>query len=592
MFQLIRGGQEPDLQIKPTLQVLDRLAEKAWLPTNDVLALKQSYVYLRNLEHRLMYIDDQQTQELPTSESSKQRLLAMLGLPNWETFLAQLNEHRERVQAYFDDTFKDEQQAPLAEETAVWQGTVSQSQALASLNAWGFQSAEDILQMLQMSRNSQKIQHLPEQSKRRFDQLMPMVIKQSAQQPLSVLADDALKRSLSLLENICRRASYLALLTEFPDALALVVRLCGASPWLAQYLTAHPILLDELLNQETLLKRLPVAQLKQELTQKVALLAGDVEAQMDALRHFKHANVLKIAAQDLMAALPLEAVSDDLSALAEMILQVSVDLVWQQLSIKHQAQPNFAVIGYGKLGGKELGYLSDLDIIFLYDDAHENAQEIYARFAQRLNHWFNTLTNAGLLYETDLQLRPDGNSGLLVSSVQAFAEYQQHKAWVWEHQALSRARFVAGDASMGEAFERIRLDTLKQVRDPQTLKQAVLEMREKMRASHRPKVGQFDIKQDIGGIIDVEFMVQYWVLLGSHAHASLTQNSGNISLLSTLASLGYLPVQQAEALSVAYRTYRSLLHTCKLQGQDAKVAQSSVTQHVESVKQAWKTLFG
>ncbi len=592
VFQLIRGGQEPDLQIKPTLQVLDRLAEKAWLPANDVLALKQSYVYLRNLEHRLMYIDDQQTQELPTSESSQQRLLAMLGLPNWETFLAQLNEHRERVQTYFDDTFKDEQQAPLAEETAVWQGTVSQSQALASLNAWGFQSAEDILQMLQMSRNSQKIQHLPEQSKRRFDQLMPMVIKQSAQQPLSVLADDALKRSLSLLENICRRASYLALLTEFPDALALVVRLCGASPWLAQYLTAHPILLDELLNQETLLKRLPVAQLKQELTQKVALLAGDVEAQMDALRHFKHANVLKIAAQDLMAALPLEAVSDDLSALAEMILQVSVDLVWQQLSIKHQDQPNFAVIGYGKLGGKELGYLSDLDIIFLYDDAHENAQEIYARFAQRLNHWFNTLTNAGLLYETDLQLRPDGNSGLLVSSVQAFAEYQQHKAWVWEHQALSRARFVAGDASIGEAFERIRLDTLKLVRDPQTLKQAVLEMREKMRASHRPKVGQFDIKQDIGGIIDVEFMVQYWVLLGSHAHASLTQNSGNISLLSTLASLGYLHVQQAEALSLAYRTYRSLLHTCKLQGQDAKVAQSSVTQHVESVKQAWQTLFG
>lgn len=449
--------------------------------------------------------------------------------------------------------------------------------------------------MLQMSRNSQKIQHLPEQSKRRFDQLMPMVIKQSAQQSATklsaVLADDALKRSLSLLENICRRASYLALLTEFPDALALVVRLCGASPWLAQYLTAHPILLDELLNQETLLKRLSVTQLKQELTQKLALLAGDVEAQMDALRHFKHANVLKIAAQDLMAALPLEAVSDDLSALAEMILQVSVDLVWQQLSIKHQAQPNFAVIGYGKLGGKELGYLSDLDIIFLYDDPHENAQEIYARFAQRLNHWFNTLTNAGLLYETDLQLRPDGNSGLLVSSVQAFAEYQQHKAWVWEHQALSRARFVAGDASIGEAFERIRLDTLKQVRDPQILKQAVLEMREKMRQAHPAKPNLFDIKHGKGGVIDVEFMVQYLVIAYAHQYQALTKNIGNIALLGLAAEYGLISASLAKQVADAYRHYRVCIHHNKLQGQDQPMPIASVTPLRSAVLYLWQALF-
>ena len=592
LFQLIRGGQVPDLQIKPTLAVLDCLAARQMLPTADVEALKQSYVYLRNLEHRLMYIDDQQTQDLPTSDTYRAYLLQMLHQPDWASFIAELNLHRDRVQRYFDDTFRDERSDDLQQQAAIWQGTLGAEQAQQWLTEQGYTRAADMVQLLQRTRNSQKIQQLPEQSRRRLDQLMPLLLREAVQQQ-NTTPDQALIRTLDLLESICRRASYLALLAEFPDALSLIVKLCAASPWIAQYVSAHPILLDELLNKQTLFKRLDAPQLKAELTRHMQQLAGDVEAQMDAMRHFKHANVLKIAAQDLMTALSLEAISDDLSLLAEIILQVSVQTVWQNLSFRHREQPQFAVIGYGKLGGKELGYLSDLDIIFLFDDPAEQAQEVYARFAQRLNTWFNTLTNAGLLYETDLQLRPDGNSGLLVSSVEAFREYQQHKAWVWEHQAITRARGVAGEPTIVAAFEQIRDVLLCQLRDPDILKQEIVQMREKMREAHKPKAGRFDIKQGVGGIIDVEFMVQYLVLSQAAHFPSLTENIGNIALLQRCASLGLIAsAALADQVAAAYREYRTRIHHTKLQGQEAIVAEDELQPERQAVLQLWQSLFG
>lgn len=590
VFQLIRGGQVPDLQIKPTLAVLDCLATRDMLPVADVAALKESYIYLRNLEHRLMYIDDQQTQDLPDSETYRGYLLRMLGHTDWQSFLAELNIHRDRVQRFFDDTFKDAQSDDLQHETALWQGTLTAAEGAQWLEQHGYTRAGDIVQLLQQTRGSQRIQQLPEQSRRRLDQLMPLLLREATLQQ-STTPDTALIRTLDLLESICRRASYLALLAEFPDALALIVKLCAASPWIAQYVSAHPILLDELLNKQTLFKRLDAAQLKAELTRHMQQLAGDVEAQMDAMRHFKHANVLKIAAQDLMTALPLEAISDDLSALAEVILQVSVQFVWQNLPFKHMETPKFAVIGYGKLGGKELGYLSDLDIIFLFDDAADKAQEIYARFAQRLNTWFNTLTNAGLLYETDLQLRPDGNSGLLVSTVQAFADYQQHKAWVWEHQAITRARYVAGDMSIGQAFEQIRGEILCQPRASQQLKEEIAAMREKMREAHKTRSGQFDVKQGRGGIIDVEFIVQYLVLAYAARHEELTCNVGNIALLQCCAALGLLAPALAQEAANAYREYRTYIHHAKLQGQEAVIADTEMQAQRATVTQLWQSVF-
>lgn len=588
VFQLIRGGQDTELQVKPTLQVLQLLAQKRMLPAETVAQLTEGYVYLRNVEHRLMYIDDQQTQDLPRSDESKQRLIHMMGLSSWGEFLAQLNHHRAIIQAHFDATFSDAGHQALEQETAIWQGTNEKLAALDYLTELGYEDAAETYQRLQALHGSSRYKQLPEQSKFRFDTLMPLVIQQSAE---TQNPDVALLRTIILLESICRRASYLALLAEFPESLQLVIKLCAASPWLAQYLTAHPILLDELLDTQTLYDAPDFTAMQAELTKKMQVLTGDTEAQMDTMRHFKNAAIMRFAAQDIGGVLALETLSDYLSALAELILQVSLHVIWPTLKFKHQETPQFAIIGYGKLGGKELGYVSDLDIIFLYDDAHPDASDNYARFAQRINNWFNSLTNAGLLYETDLQLRPDGNSGLLVSSVDAFEEYQLHKAWVWEHQAISRARFVAGDVQVGQRFSAIRERVLMQERDQPTLMLEVTQMREKMRATHPPKPDLFDVKHDKGGIIDVEFMVQYLVLLHAHTHPQLLGNIGNIGLLHLLAELGIVDVMLAEDVASAYRTYRKIIHSEKLQAKEAKVPLVEIQPQRLAVISLWQQLF-
>lgn len=589
VFQLIRGGQGTDLQIKPTLQVLQLLGQQRVLPQTAVAQLTEGYIYLRNVEHRLMYIDDQQTQDLPKSDESRQRLVWMMNMESWADFLAQLNHHRAIIQAHFDATFSDSGQLDFLQETAIWLGTIEQATAIDYLTTLGYADATESYQRLHALHASSRYQQLPEQSKFRFDKLMPLVMLQSAQ---TSAPDIALLRTINLLESICRRASYLALLTEFPESLQLVIKLCAASPWLAQYLTAHPILLDELLDTQSLYDAPDFEAMQAELTKKMHALEGDTEAQMDTMRHYKNAAVLRFAAQDVGGLLALETLSDYLSALAELILQVSLQTIWPTLKFKHQDTPQFAIIGYGKLGGKELGYVSDLDIIFLYEDAHPEAAEIYARFAQRINHWFNSLTNAGLLYETDLQLRPDGNSGLLVSSVQAFEEYQLHKAWVWEHQAISRARFVAGDAQVGKQFAAIRQQVMLQARDPATLKHEVAQMREKMRASHPAKPSVFDVKHDKGGIIDVEFTVQYLVLLHAHQHTQLLENIGNIGLLHTLGQLGIVEVKQADHVANAYRAYRKIIHSTKLQGKEAKVDTTDIAAHQTAVIALWQQVLG
>lgn len=323
---------------------------------------------------------------------------------------------------------------------------------------------------------------------------------------------------------------------------------------------------------------------------------------MDIMRHFKHASVFRFAVQDINGELTLETLSDYLSALAGLVLSVSLETIWPYVKGRHLDIPKFVVIGYGKLGGKELGYASDLDIIFLYDDDASEAGEVYARFAQRINNWFNSLTSAGLLYETDLQLRPDGNSGLLVSSVHAFKDYQLNKAWVWEHQAITRARFVTGDSDIGKAFEQIRVEVLTQTRDDDKLKAEVLGMREKMRAAQgvSPKNGiaskntaeMFELKNGVGGIIDVEFLVQFLVLAHAKQYPQLTGNIGNIALLKLLASLNIIEADAAEKVALAYREYRKMQHALKLQGvTQTKVAATLVTAHILAVTALWKQIF-
>ncbi len=595
VYQLIRGGKDVSLQIKPTLLVLTLLKNKDLLPEKTVIELSAAYIFLRNLEHRLMYLEDAQTQALPKSDESKARIAKAMNFDHvesygWPEFLAQLDGYRQQVQQHFDEIFNDDtRQDALEIEKSIWNSAVVESGAESLLQAIGYADGHETLRRLNTLHQSARYLQLPVISRQRFDAVMPQVIAQAAKMQN---ADATLTRVIDLLESICRRASYLALLAEHAQAMQLLIKLCSASPWLADYLTQHPILLDELLDTHTLYATPDFAALRLDLCKRLAEAADDIERQMDIMRHFKHVNVLRFAVQDINGEVVLETLSDYLSDLADLILSVSLEVVWPNVRGKHLEAPKLAVIGYGKLGGKELGYASDLDIIFLYDDDAPEASEIYAYFARRISNWFNTLTSAGLLYETDFQLRPDGNSGLLVSSVASFREYQLHKAWVWEHQALTRARFVAGDLSIGNAFDAIRAEVMTQARDGLKLKTEVLSMREKMRKAQHFTEGQFDLKHEEGGIIDVEFLVQYLVLLHAPIYSQLTANIGNIGLLKLMASLGIIDADLATSVADIYRHYRHKQHMLKLQGATKlNVDLKTIESQAAKVKTLWNTVF-
>jgi len=591
VFQLIRGGRDVSLQIKPTLSVLSLLNNMGILSAQTCSELTDAYYFLRNLEHRLMYVEDAQTHELPKSDEARERIARAMNFSGWQELLVQLNLYRSQVQQHFDATFNETGSSKDAFELekSIWNGALSEAAAIPALENMGFDDAGEILRHLEVLHHSARYLQLPELSRQRFDAVMPHVIAQSARMKN---ADVTLTRVIDLIESICRRASYLALLAEHTQALQLLVKLCSSSPWLAGYLAQHPILLDELLDTRTLYAAPDFTEMRKELKHRLAQADGDVEQQMDIMRHFKHANVFRFAVQDINGELVLETLSDYLSDLACLILSLGLEAIWPNVRGKHLDTPKFAVIGYGKLGGKELGYASDLDIIFLYDDEAPDAGEVYARFAQRINNWFNSLTSAGLLYETDLQLRPDGNSGLLVSSVAAFREYQLHKAWLWEHQAITRARFVAGDSSIGKAFDAIRFEVMTQQRSSEKLKAEVLSMREKMRSAQHLQEDVFDLKQSVGGIIDVEFLVQYLVLLHAPDHPELTANIGNIGLLRLMGKLGIIDAKQAENVAAAYREYRHTQHMLKLQGAARITTEpSAVVHHAQNVIALWGQVF-
>jgi glutamate-ammonia-ligase adenylyltransferase len=594
VFQLIRGGQDASLQIRPTLSVLALLESKALLPQSTVQELSTAYIFLRNLEHRLQYMEDAQTQDLPASEAGKARLVLAMDYPDWATFSAALKQHRTRVERHFKEVFSDPQQneddaASASPAVDIWQGALPADAAKTRLAELGYTEAEETSRRLESLRSA-KYRQLPELSRQRFDALMPIVIALAGQEKHP---ETTLMRVSDLLDSICRRASYLALLTEYPDSLSLLIKLAGASPWLMQYLAQHPILLDELLDTRDLYAEPDFAAMRDELERRLAGVPGDVERQMDIMRDFKHAATFRFAAKDVIGELLLETLSDYLSALADLILQVTIETIWPTLRGKHRDMPKFAVIGYGKLGGKELGYASDLDIIFLYDDDAAGAGEVYARLGQRINTWLGSMTSAGMLYETDLQLRPDGASGLLVSSIEAFREYQREKAWVWEHQALTRARFCAGDVEIGKAFEQIRIEVLCQPREPEKLRQEVIAMRQKMHEGHPNTSEFFDLKHDNGGIVDVEFLVQYMVLAHASQYPQLTKNLGNIALLEILGGLGLINKEKAGNVAAAYREYRRMQHALRLQGESkARVILGGVEVQVSEVIDLCDEVFG
>ncbi len=557
VFQLIRGGSDARLRICPTIAVLQVLAQQQVLSSEVVAQLTNAYIFLRNLEHRLQYLDDQQTQDIPDSPEDRVRLALGMNYADYAALLAQLDIHRAVVSAQFGQIFG----AQEVLQQDVWHDDITEVELIAALAAHGYHAAPDSAQRLLQLRHGTRYRQLPEPSRLRLTKLIPQFIT------LSATHDDpdaTLSRLLALLEAISRRASYLAFLAEYPQALKRLVKLVAASNWAAEYLTQHPALFDELLDARELYLPPDWAKLDAEMTSRLDQHANDQERQIDVLRHLQQEQIFHVLAMDLQGLLPLESLSDHLSDLADLILRHTVRLSWLTVRRRHCDTPHFAVIAYGKLGSKELGYASDLDLIFLYDDDHPDAQENYARLAQRINVYLSSYTTAGRLYETDLRLRPNGESGLLVSTVAAFADYQQHQAWVWEHQALTRARFSAGDVTIGKAFETIRRQVLCQVRDLAKLRQEIIAMRQKMHDGHPNHSALFDIKHDHGGMVDIEFMVQYLVLAYAQQHPQLVDDIGNLALLKLAGQLGLIPPDLAEACRQLYRQLRQTQHRLRL----------------------------
>jgi len=402
-----------------------------------------------------------------------------------------------------------------------------------------------------------------------------------------------LRRLLDFFEAIARRAAYLALLTEYPHALTRLIRMMAASDWAAQYLTQHPILLDELLDDRNLKAPPDWPAFAQDCQRQLDTVPGDTERQMDILREVHHAQLFRLLAQDLEGDLSVEHLADHLSALADILVAATIQAVWQTVANRHREVPQFTVIAYGKLGGKELGYVSDLDVVFLYDDDDQEAPGLYAKLAQRFITWMTSHTPAGTLFDIDIALRPDGASGLLVSSFATFEKYQRNSAWVWEHQALTRARYCAGDTGIGDRFEALREDLLRQERDPQKLTQEVLGMRMKMHQAHPNPSTLFDLKHDDGGMIDIEFLVQFLVLRYASQYQQLTGDIGNIALLKLCGSLGLIDAALADDVANAYRLFRKLQHQIRLRGEErARTPIERVQKETDSVKRLWLEVFG
>ena len=589
VFQLIRGGRDPALQIRPTLSVLKLLAERLLIPADAEQELREAYIFLRRLEHRLQYVDDKQTHMLPEEPAAQAVIARSMGFADWPGMLTVLNGHRDRVSKQFEAVFSDPEagEHPL---TGLWLNQLDEETAFEAFGNLGFRHPKEAITRLAELRASTRYQQLPSSNRGRLDAVGPRLIEAcgSTNDP-----DTTLTRGLNFLEEIARRGAYLALLQQYPMALKRVADMISTSHWAAGYLNRHPLLLDELLDPRLYDIATNWASFRENLRRSLADHAGDTEREMDILREMHHGQVFRLLAQDIAGLQTIESLSDHLTELADTIVQETLPLCWSKIKNRHCDVPKFAVIGYGKMGGKELGYSSDLDLVYLYDDADPDAGENYNRLGQRLNTWLSSQTSAGIIFETDLRLRPNGDAGLLAVSVDSFREYQLNKAWTWEHQALSRARFCAGDPAVGERFEAIRCEILCQPRDLAKLKEEVIAMRKKMLDAHASNSDtEFGLKHDAGGIVDVEFIVQYLVLGFASQHKILTGNLGNIALLRIAGELGLIDPQQAQAAGNAYREYRRLQHAKRLSSTPkARTPREMLEKHIVAVNTLWAAVF-
>jgi [glutamine synthetase] adenylyltransferase / [glutamine synthetase]-adenylyl-L-tyrosine phosphorylase len=612
LLQVVRGGQFPELRTRPTLAGLQRLAKAELMSQETANALAAAYVFLRRVEHRIQYLDDQQTHLLPVREDDVDWIAHTLAYLDRQAFLADLQTHRDRVALEFDQLLGEHADAagPTADETS----DDDKPSPVLMLHGLDIAAMASTLppalgERLLLWREHPRILALREDARLRLARLLERTAQwvHAGDNISQQVSPEAAVRLLDWLEPLLRRESYLALLLERPRVHARLLRLLGAARWPARYLVQHPGVIDELANNAMLSERFAPAAFEQELEERRAALAitgeDDDEALLNLLRRAHHAEVFRTLARDVEEAISIEQVADDLSALADVVLRVTSRWCWNRLKNKHRDQPQFGIIGYGKLGGRELGYGSDLDIVFVYDDQDEEdrdrAFEVYAIFVRKLVNWLGVKTREGDLFEIDTALRPNGNSGLLITTFNAYANYQQQRgsntAWTWEHQAMTRTRFVLGDEALRQRFDAVRLAVITSPREAQALRLEIITMRDKVRAAHPVKStvmgGAFDVKHGLGGMVDAEFAVQYLVLSQSAAHPVLTHNLGNIGLLVAAETAGLLPPGIGQAAASAYRTLRHIQHRARLDEQATVSSSPAATLASAAIQRLWERVF-
>ena len=608
-FQLIRGGRDRRFQTQSLRKILTLIDEEKLLPDGSGDKLWQSYCFLRDVEHVIQGCRDQQTQLLPEGELEHLRMATMMGFVDWASFMLELDRHRDFVSRIFSGFDEETDEGDSEEGAEAWLFD-EPGQMLERLNELDYDDAELAAQILQQLVDSSAVQAMPADTRVRLDCLLPLLIAGCA--PLEK-STQTLQRVLVLIEAVARRSAYLVLLIESPSALEQLVKLCAASPWIAESLARNPALLDELLDARSLYTPPDREQLADELRQLLLRIPDeDLEAQMETLRYFRLAHGLRVAACEVMGLLPLMRVSDYLTWLAEVMLEQVLAIAWHDMTSRYGLPcnadgqtPGMLIVGYGKLGGIELGHGSDLDMVFIHNasqglntdgERSVDNETFFARLGQRILHILGTRMASGVLYETDMRLRPSGNSGLLACSLSAFEKYQRESAWTWEQQALVRARAIAGDPQLGEAFEALRRQLIEQAREPETLREEVSAMRNKMfdhlgSGAGAQAEGEFNLKQDRGGIVDIEFMVQFAVLAQSNSVPTVAHWQDNIRILDDLVSAGFFSTEEGEQLTQAYIAYRSAGHRLQLQQLPGVVKTGEFDTHRRAVAAIWTRLF-
>ena len=595
LLQVVRGGQFPELRRRPTLEALQRLAQAGLMPQETADAMARAYVFLRQVEHRIQYLDDQQTHVLPTRDDDLAWIASTMGYPDCCAFLHELDAHRELVAQEFDTLLGGNEKKQCS--GGGCGGPKASAPPPPELESLLEQLPEDFRERVAEWRNNPRVANLRDEARARLFRIVQRTAQWLGEGRCSL---EAAGRLTNWLEPLMRRESYLALLLERPPVHQQLLALLGAAKWPARYLLQHPGVIDELVGDALMAERFVVADFERELAQRLKSLQStgedDDETLLNLLRRAQHAETFRTLARDVGGRITVEQVADDLSALADSVLRITTQWCWNRLKNRHREVPQFGIIGYGKLGGKELGYGSDLDIVFVFDDDDERAPEVYAAFVRKLINWLTVKTGEGDLYEIDTALRPNGNSGLLVTSFEAYANYQQQRgsntAWTWEHQAMTRARFVLGSPELQARFDAVREAVITSARDASALKEEIVTMRERVRSAHPVPSGMFEVKHSPGGMVDAEFAVQYLVLSQSGAHPELRGNLGNIALLERAEQVGLLPAGVGHAAANAYRELRRVQHRARLDEAPTQVEPPALQAERDAVLALWHAVFG